>query len=109
MSVDYESNFCTNVKLTEDMVNYAISEGYLEADFWEEPESYFTIPDMNLVVQGNCYHEAARDMEYYLDIPFSGIVDMANHLPKFCLDVEHYFNVSLKPEDVKIISVLYVC
>lgn len=105
MSIDYNPSFATNIQLTEDMVKYAISEGYLDKEFWDDPEGYFNIDAIGLVGDGSYY---SGEIYYYLDLPTVKVIEMNNQLGDFCQQVKQYFNVNIKPEEICIQATMVI-
>ena len=105
MGIDYNSSFATNIQLTKGMVAYAISKGYLDKDFWNDPEGYFNIDNVGLVADGSYY---SGEIYYYLDIPTTNIIEMNNQLEHFCQTINKYFDTIISPEDIGILGTMVI-
>ena len=50
MRIDYDASWSSNIKLTDEMVDYAITNGYLSVDFWDDPRDYLNPLTFRLVL-----------------------------------------------------------
>jgi len=99
MSVDYNVAHCIGIKLTEEMVDYAIGHGVLNENFWDDPESYFEISNIDFVRFGNYY---IGDFEYYLGIPCNRLDRIVEEYDTFIYNINYYFGKTLSMLDIKI-------
>ena len=101
MSIDYDASWSSNIKLTDEMVDYAITNGYLNADFWDDPRDYFEYSDIpfGIVTYGSYF---TGNLEYYLDFNYRSVSAIHNHLDIFVQDLKTYFDIDVDEENIEI-------
>lgn len=101
MSIDYDASWSSNIKLTDEMVDYAITNGYLSVDFWDDPRGYFESSDIpfGIVTYGSYY---SGELEYYLDFNYRNVSAIYKYLNGFVKDLKTYFDIDVDEEDIEI-------
>lgn len=107
MGVDYDGVGGIGIKLTDEMIEYAIDKGVFTEEEWDDDpcECLFDLDCVNFASAGNSY---AGEHEFYLSVPGLTLKDINTNAFSFVEKVKEYFGVDITVDDLKVISDIYI-
>lgn len=109
MSTEYIGVGGIGVKLTQEMINYAIDNEIFTNDDWDDDPficlSKLNIKELNFKPAGNCF---TGKIYFYILVKGETFIELIDNYPLFIEKIKEYFGVDIDISDLIVINAIYI-